>query len=86
MVTGGGSGIGPPTCRRMAEEGARVAVFDVNEESAKAVAGEIEGPRTGSTSATPRRCAPRWTRWRREARRAVDHLQQRRDRRLQQAA
>ncbi len=43
MVTGGGSGIGRATCRRMAEEGARVAVFDVDEESAAAVAGEIDG-------------------------------------------
>ncbi len=43
LVTGGGSGIGRATCRRMAEEGARVAVVDVDEESAKAVAAEIGG-------------------------------------------
>ena len=43
VVTGGGSGIGRATCRRMAEEGARVAVFDVDEESARTVAGEIGG-------------------------------------------
>ena len=29
VVTGGGSGIGRATCRRMAEEGARVAVLDL---------------------------------------------------------
>jgi 2-hydroxycyclohexanecarboxyl-CoA dehydrogenase len=43
VVTGGGSGIGRATCRRMAEEGARVAVLDVNGESAVAVAEEIGG-------------------------------------------
>jgi meso-butanediol dehydrogenase / (S,S)-butanediol dehydrogenase / diacetyl reductase len=43
LVTGGGSGIGRAACRRMTEEGARVAVVDVDEESAKAVAAEIGG-------------------------------------------
>ena len=43
VVTGGGSGIGRATCRRMVEEGARVAVFDVNGEAAEAVAKEIGG-------------------------------------------
>jgi NAD(P)-dependent dehydrogenase (short-subunit alcohol dehydrogenase family) len=43
LVTGGGSGIGRATCHRMAEEGARVALVDVDEESAKAVAAEIGG-------------------------------------------
>ena len=43
VVTGGGSGIGRATCRRMAEEGAQVAVFDVNGEAAAAVAQEIGG-------------------------------------------
>jgi meso-butanediol dehydrogenase / (S,S)-butanediol dehydrogenase / diacetyl reductase len=47
VVTGGGSGIGRATCRRMAEEGALVAVFDVDEESAKTVAGEIGGTAYG---------------------------------------
>ena len=47
VVTGGGSGIGRATCRRMAEEGARVAVFDLNGESAKAVADEIGGIAAG---------------------------------------
>ena len=47
LVTGGGSGIGRATCRRMAEEGARVAVVDVDEESAKLVAADIGGPAYG---------------------------------------
>ena len=43
VVTRGGSGIGRATCRRMAAEGARVAVLDVNGEAAAAVAAEIGG-------------------------------------------
>jgi NAD(P)-dependent dehydrogenase (short-subunit alcohol dehydrogenase family) len=43
IVTGGGSGIGRATCRRMAAEGAVVAVFDRDGESAEKVAGEIGG-------------------------------------------
>ena len=41
LVTGGGSGIGAATCRRLAAEGARVAVTDVNLDSAREVAAEI---------------------------------------------
>jgi NAD(P)-dependent dehydrogenase (short-subunit alcohol dehydrogenase family) len=43
FVTGGASGIGRATCRRMAEEGARVAVVDIDGERATTVAGEIDG-------------------------------------------
>jgi NAD(P)-dependent dehydrogenase (short-subunit alcohol dehydrogenase family) len=43
FVTGGGSGIGRATCRRMAAEGARVAVVDIDGTSADAVANEIDG-------------------------------------------
>ena len=43
VVTGGGSGIGRATCRRMAAEGARVAVLDLNGDGAQAVADEIDG-------------------------------------------
>jgi 2-hydroxycyclohexanecarboxyl-CoA dehydrogenase len=42
-VTGGASGIGAATCRRLAAEGARVAVTDVNLDGAREVAGEIDG-------------------------------------------
>lgn len=43
IVTGGGSGIGRATCRMMAEEGARVAVLDVDGDAAAAVAEEVGG-------------------------------------------
>ena len=45
LVTGGASGIGAATCRRLAAEGARVAVTDVNLDGAAAVAGEVDGAR-----------------------------------------
>ncbi len=38
IVTGGGGGIGGATCRRFAEEGAAVAVFDIDEAAASSVA------------------------------------------------
>ncbi|MSO37678.1 MAG: SDR family oxidoreductase [Acidimicrobiia bacterium] len=43
IVTGGASGIGLATVRRMAEEGAKVAVLDIDGEGARAVAAEIGG-------------------------------------------
>ncbi len=43
LVTGGASGIGAATARRLAAEGARVAIGDVNEQGARAVAGELDG-------------------------------------------
>lgn len=43
VITGGGSGIGRATARRMADEGASVAVLDVNGDAAHAVAREIGG-------------------------------------------
>jgi 3-oxoacyl-[acyl-carrier protein] reductase len=42
-VTGGGSGIGRGVCRRLAGEGARVAVLDVNGGAAQEVAKEVGG-------------------------------------------
>ncbi|HEV7526627.1 MAG TPA: SDR family NAD(P)-dependent oxidoreductase [Acidimicrobiia bacterium] len=43
VVTGGGSGIGAETCRRMAAEGAQVAVFDLDGDKAATVAKECDG-------------------------------------------
>jgi 2-hydroxycyclohexanecarboxyl-CoA dehydrogenase len=41
IVTGGGGGIGGATCRRLASEGAQVAVFDVRLDAAEKVAAGI---------------------------------------------
>jgi len=43
VVTGGGSGIGAATCRRFADEGATVAVLDVDGAGAHSVADAIGG-------------------------------------------
>ncbi|MFP6771802.1 MAG: glucose 1-dehydrogenase [Alphaproteobacteria bacterium] len=43
IVTGGGTGIGRATARRLAEEGAIVTVTDVNVEAGQAVADELGG-------------------------------------------
>ena len=43
IVTGGGSGLGAETARHLAKAGAKVAVFDINMDGAKAVAEEIGG-------------------------------------------
>src|SRR3954466_1032958 len=46
LVTGGASGIGAATARRLAAEGARVAVGDLDVDGARSVAGEIDGGAT----------------------------------------
>jgi NAD(P)-dependent dehydrogenase (short-subunit alcohol dehydrogenase family) len=43
FVTGGGSGIGLAAAQRLAREGARVALFDVDAESVEKAAGEVDG-------------------------------------------
>jgi len=43
LITGGGSGIGAATARRLAAEGAAVMIGDVNLDGAREVAGEIDG-------------------------------------------
>jgi NAD(P)-dependent dehydrogenase (short-subunit alcohol dehydrogenase family) len=43
IVTGGASGIGAATARLMADQGARVAVFDINGDGADLLAKELDG-------------------------------------------
>jgi len=49
VVTGGGGGIGGATCKRFAQKGAKVAVFDMNLAAAQKVADEIKA--AGGTAA-----------------------------------
>ena len=44
VVTGGASGLGAATARALASFGVKVALFDFNEEVAKALAGTAYGP------------------------------------------
>jgi len=41
IVTGGGGGIGTATCKRFAEEGATVAIFDIDKDAAGRAVGQI---------------------------------------------
>jgi len=43
LITGGASGIGAATARRLSEAGASVIVADLNENAAKTLAGELSG-------------------------------------------
>src|SRR5271167_583479 len=47
IVTGGASGIGEATCRRLVAEGAEVVIADINGEKAVALAAEL-GPHAGA--------------------------------------
>ncbi|HEV7385631.1 MAG TPA: SDR family NAD(P)-dependent oxidoreductase, partial [Phenylobacterium sp.] len=43
VVTGGASGLGEATVRKLAEHGVKVAIFDMNEAKGEAVAKEVGG-------------------------------------------
>ena len=57
IVTGGGGGIGSATCRRFAEEGAVVEVFDIDPASAQRVAGGIGATATACDITDHAACA-----------------------------
>src|SRR3546814_16356404 len=52
VVTGGGGGIGGATCHRFAQEGAQVAVLDMNPEAAQRIADSIVSPGGQATEFT----------------------------------
>ena len=49
-MTGGAGGIGSAICRRFAEEGASVAVFDINKDAGEKV---VEAIRPGAPAPAP---------------------------------
>src|SRR5262249_57237682 len=53
LVPGGGGGIGEAACRRLAAEGGRVVVVDIDETGAQRVAGEIGGSAFRADVANP---------------------------------
>ncbi|HEX6770796.1 MAG TPA: SDR family NAD(P)-dependent oxidoreductase, partial [Acidobacteriaceae bacterium] len=52
LITGGASGIGAATARRLTEAGASVIVADLNETEAKALAAELPGARAVTMDVT----------------------------------
>lgn len=52
VVTGGASGIGLACCKRLAQEGAKVAVIDINEEGAQQVASSLSGAKAYACDVT----------------------------------
>ncbi len=52
LITGGASGIGAATARRLTEAGASVIVADLNEDAAKGLAAELTGARAVAMDVT----------------------------------
>ncbi len=53
LVTGAGSGIGRSTAQRLAKEGMKVCVVDLNEEDAISVAGDVSGTAVATDVSDP---------------------------------
>ena len=60
IVTGAGAGIGRAIALRMAKEGARLLLADVDEESVDQVAAEIEGDSLVQRTSSEQKRSRRW--------------------------
>jgi NAD(P)-dependent dehydrogenase (short-subunit alcohol dehydrogenase family) len=56
IITGGASGLGAGTARKLSEQGVRCTLFDRNEEGAKALAGELGANYVGGDVTNPDDC------------------------------
>jgi NADP-dependent 3-hydroxy acid dehydrogenase YdfG len=58
FITGGASGIGAETARKLAAAGARVAIGDIDFDRAKALANELGGASNGAEAIMVDVCQP----------------------------